>query len=187
MNISKERPFIFLIITMKKFIIPFFLLTMVLLGCTENQNLVITKSPEQMPVVSSETEYNLPEYNLQDEAAQFTTEISGYFHTRPVNIMGGDYNVISLLITNFKDEGFKEAIEQWWNSYDNELIEGLYPFDLGCLKDGHIESDTEIDTPTREAILKSTKEKPVTVLLIFDKHGATDRPCGSFAQKIKLK
>ncbi len=155
---------------MKKLATALLLSAVILVGCTPG---------EQANNDISQTEYDL------SEDATFNTEISGYYYSSPKEIMGTEYNLAYVLITDFKDAGFKKAIAANWG--DNELINGFYPFQLGCFENGQIKSSSKIDDNTKNIITKSTQENPVALDLLFDKHPGTDQPCISLAQAIYLK
>ncbi len=115
---------------------------------------------------------------------EFNTEITGYYYTRPETIFEQKYDVAYFLVVFFGDEEAQKEIVAESGPY--QFINGLYPFRLGCVKNGTIESHAVIDVNTQTSILNSTKENQVTVKLL-GKNKGTDQPCDSFAKEIKLK
>jgi len=100
---------------------------------------------------------------------------------------------IYFVIIDYLDEGFKKSIEEgieMGNTVNYKDDEGNYRFNLGCLEEGKITADTQspdyINKETQEAILKSTPENPISIILSFEEHFGRECFCCSLAEKVRL-
>lgn len=126
---------------------------------------------------------------------EFDTIVCGYLIKKQIEVFGGQQTNAYLKIVAFYDEGFKKSIAagiQEGNTV-NFVENGIYEFNLGCLRKGKIVGDENqemknkyIDGRTQTKLLKSSPNQPVSVILSFSKHSGRDCCCLNLAEQIRV-
>ena len=126
---------------------------------------------------------------------EFDTIVCGYLIKKQIEVFGEQQTNAYLKIVAFYDEGFKQSIAagiQEGNTV-NLVENGVYEFNLGCLKKGKIVGDDNpaiknkyIDGRTQAKLLKSSPNQPVAVILSFSRHSGRDCCCLNLAEQIRV-
>ncbi|HEY9671282.1 MAG TPA: hypothetical protein V6D11_07555 [Waterburya sp.] len=126
---------------------------------------------------------------------EFDTIVCGYLIKKQIEVFGEQQTNAYLKIVAFYDEGFKKSIAagiQEGNTV-NFVENGVYEFNLGCLKKGKIVGDENqeiknkyIDGRTQAKLLKSSPNQPISLILSFSKHSGRDCCCLNLAEKIRV-
>lgn len=126
---------------------------------------------------------------------EFDTIVCGYLIKKQIEVFGEQQTNAYLKIVAFYDEEFKKSIAvgiQEGNTV-NFVENGVYEFNLGCLKKGKIVGDENqevknkyIDGRTQTKLLKSSPNQPVSVILSFSKHSGRDCCCLNLAEQIRV-
>lgn len=117
---------------------------------------------------------------------KFETQVSGYLKTIEMEPFGEKINASYLVITDFKDEGFKTSIDETIQSGNtvNRKEGDDFLFNLGCFDK---DDTSEMDEETKNALQGSTKDKSVNLTLGFEvEENGRGCICCHFAEYIKL-
>lgn len=125
---------------------------------------------------------------------EFDTVVCGYAELKDEVVFDQTQTNIYFNITNFADEGFKKSLQQGISEGNtiNQQEGEIYKFNLGCYKNDAIEGIQYeegvdyIDSATQQAILNSTAENPVALILSFGEHYGRGCDCCNLAHQIKL-
>ncbi len=126
---------------------------------------------------------------------EFDTIVCGYLIKKQIEVFGEQQTNAYLRIIAFYDEGFRKSIAEGIQEGNTiNLVEnGVYAFNLGCLKKGKIVGDENqglknkyIDGRTQAKLLKSSPNQPVSVILSFGKHSGRDCCCLNLAEQIRV-
>jgi hypothetical protein len=129
---------------------------------------------------------------------EFDTVVCGYLENREA--LGGEGEgtpivVPYLVIVDYKDWEFRNSLSNSVSSGKgmNLFLSGRYYFNCGCLKNNKIignpaykDKDDYLDKATESALLESSPEHPVSVVLSFGLHPGTGCICCNLAHKIRL-
>lgn len=124
----------------------------------------------------------------------FDTVVCGYAELKDEVVFDQTQTNLYFNITKFADEAFKNSLDQGITEGNlvNKKEGENYKFNLGCYKDGAIdgiqydEGVDYVDQATQDAILGSTAENPVAVILSFGQHFGRGCQCCNLAHQIKL-
>jgi hypothetical protein len=126
---------------------------------------------------------------------EFDTIVCGYLIKKQIEVFGEQQTNAYLKILAFYDEGFKKSIAKGIQEGNtvNFVENGVYEFNLGCLKKGKVVGDEHkevknkyIDGRTQAKLLNSSANQPVSVILSFIKHTGRDCCCLNLAEKIRI-
>lgn len=125
---------------------------------------------------------------------EFDTVVCGYAELKDEVVFDESQTNIYFNITKFADEQFKNSLDQGITEGNlvNKKDGENYKFNLGCYKDGAIdaiqyEDDKEyVDSATEQAILNSTAENPVAIVLYFGQHFGRGCQCCNLAHQLRL-
>lgn len=125
---------------------------------------------------------------------EFETVICGHFEAIEGTGFDEDVTNAYLAVHGFEDEEFKKGLSDAVNGGNtvNAIDEDFYLFNLGCFDEGTIKgvefsADKQyINAETRRAILASTLEDPVTLLLSFGERPETGCLCCNLANTVRV-
>lgn len=146
------------------------------------------------PIPTSACDFSRPvplrettRYGIMGDDA-FDTVVCGYLELKPEVIFSQEQISAYFVIVDFLHEGFIKSIEEEIQRGNTVNIkEGDdYLFSLGCFQDGEITSRAEMDDQTQEALLDSSPEKLVSIIMSFEERGGTGCGCCNLAEKIRL-
>lgn len=123
----------------------------------------------------------------------FETVVCGYLVIQPEERFDEKVNVAYLRIVRFYDDGFKQAIAHAIEQGNtvNAKADEAYDFSLGCFKNQTIVTDdqnfkTDLTNEAQTALIDSSVERPVVLLLAFEKHPGSECVCCNLAHQIRL-
>ena len=127
----------------------------------------------------------------QDE---FDTLVCGYLITREEMAWEELQTNAYLVVVDYADENFIQAVDAGIQMGNGVNKKGplYYEFNLGCYEDERIkgiehgDGNPYIDPQTESAILSSTPENPVSLVLSFGYHPGWSCVCCNLAHKIRL-
>lgn len=125
---------------------------------------------------------------------EFDTLVCGYVIIQEEEVFGEKQENVYFVITNYKDEKFRESIVEGIKNGNtiNKKIGNYYALNLGCKNGDKISGmqyrsdETYLDDATQSAILSSTTENPLSLIISFDKHEGAGCTCCNLASKIRL-
>ncbi len=125
---------------------------------------------------------------------EFDTVVCGYAELKDEVVFDETQTNIYFNIAKFVDEEFKDSLQQGISEGNtiNQQEGEIYKFNLGCYKNDAIEGIQYedgvdyIDSATQQAILNSTAENPVALILSFGEHYGRGCDCCNLAHQIKL-
>ena len=119
----------------------------------------------------------------------FDTLVCGYAKLVPEDWFGQTQFDVYLAIVDYTDDGFIRAVgaEIGRGNTVNRKGPSYYEFDLGCFEDDKIVGGADMDPETMQAVLESSPDRLVSVMLSFELQ-AGGRGCGccSLAERVRL-
>lgn len=124
----------------------------------------------------------------------FDTAVCGYLVTQTEERFRQTETIAYLRITQFQDEGFRQAIDRGVAAGNtvNSVKNGIYDFSLGCLKNQRIEIDAAdpanslLSPPVEQKLIHSSAEQPIALILSFTQHPGSECVCCNLADQIRL-
>jgi len=128
---------------------------------------------------------------------EFDTVVCGYFSHQEEEIFEEMYDIAYLNVVEFMEDEFRQSLDAGFDMGNtvNALQNGqTYALNLGCYEKGKIigtnyENPSEeyyFDQKTMDAILNSTPEKPVSVILSYGFHEGRGCTCCNLMHDINL-
>lgn len=142
-------------------------------------------------------------YSMTGDDA-FETAVCGHLVNYQETVFDKKKDRAYFQVEKFADENFQKSVEKTIDSgnfINKKEPNGSLDFSLGCIEDNDIVTDKlvvfdsknkpvsvpEVMNPdVRKAILATTEEKPVALILTFGKHEGSESFCPSFAHNVRL-